>query len=345
MPKGGTYSSITYKMDFNPYDLLDAEGATDADPQALKNLSKPADKKEPKAAAKAPAAKTSAAPAARGGRGGDRGGRGPSRGRGFGGAPRAEGGDVAENGYDEARGRGTREGGRGRGGRGRGRGGYDSNRPPRREFDRHDGTGRGYETSKRSGGGRGNWGAEDGSAELRDETIEPRAEEAAEKPAAAEGEEAPAEETEQQEPAVEEPKEMTLEEYEAILAEKKAELNKARQARSIDTSEFANLKMINKDEEEQENPLEVSTSKEKKGPRAKERKEVQTVEVGFKVVDNNAGERRGRGDRGGRGGRGRGFGGPRGGGGGDRPYSGGRGGRGGSAAINVEDTSAFPSLG
>lgn len=33
-------------MDFNPYDLLDAEGAFDADPQALKNLSKPAAKKE-----------------------------------------------------------------------------------------------------------------------------------------------------------------------------------------------------------------------------------------------------------------------------------------------------------
>lgn len=33
-------------MDFNPYDVLDAEGATDADPQALQNLSKPAAKKE-----------------------------------------------------------------------------------------------------------------------------------------------------------------------------------------------------------------------------------------------------------------------------------------------------------
>lgn len=81
---------------------------------------------------------------------------------------------------------------------------------------------------------------------------------------------------------------MSLEEYEAILAEKKAELNKARQARTIDASEFANLKMINKDEEEQENPLEVSTSREKKGPRAKERKEVQTVEVGFKVCDSSS---------------------------------------------------------
>lgn len=328
-------------MDFNPYDLLDAEGATDADPQALKNLSKPAAKKEePKAAAKAAPAKTPAAPAPRGGRGGDRGGRGPSRGRGFGGAPRADSGDVAENGYDEARGRGPRgEGGRGRGGRGRGRGGYDSNRPPRREFDRHDGTGRGYETSKRGGGGRGNWGVEDGSADAAE--AETRVEETVEKPVAVEGEEPAAEEqTEQQEaPAVEEAKELSLEEYEAILAEKKAELNRARQARTIDTSEFENLKILNKDEEEQENPLEVSSSKEKKGPRAKERKEVQTVETGFKVVDTTTGDRRGRGDRGSRGGgRGRGFGGR----GGDRPYSGGRG-RG--AAINVEDTRAFPSLG
>lgn len=40
-------------------------------------------------------------------------------------------------------GRGGRGEGRGRGGRGRGGGRYDSNRPPRREFDRHDGTGRG----------------------------------------------------------------------------------------------------------------------------------------------------------------------------------------------------------
>jgi hypothetical protein len=50
---------------------------------------------------------------------------------------------------------------------------------------------------------------------------------------------------------------MTLEQYEAMLAEKKAELNKARVVRTIDASEFANLKVINKDEEEEENPLEV----------------------------------------------------------------------------------------
>lgn len=51
--------------------------------------------------------------------------------------------------------------------------------------------------------------------------------------------------------------EMTLEQYEAMLAEKKAELNKARVVKTIDTSEFENLKVVNKDEEEEENPLEV----------------------------------------------------------------------------------------
>lgn len=53
------------------------------------------------------------------------------------------------------------------------------------------------------------------------------------------------------------PQEMTLEQYEAMLAEKKAELNKARVVKTIDISEFDNLKVVNKDEEEEENPLEV----------------------------------------------------------------------------------------
>lgn len=151
---------------------------------------------------------------------------------------------------------------------------------------------------------------------------------------------------------------MTLEQYEAMLAEKKAELNKARVVRTIDASEFANLKVVNKDEEEEENPLEVSTGKEKK-VRAKERKEKTVLPAEFKVESSdNAGgrfgDRRGRGDRGGRGGRGGGGfrggrgssgGGDRGGYGGDRPYGGGRGGGGRGANINVEDTTAFPTLG
>lgn len=153
---------------------------------------------------------------------------------------------------------------------------------------------------------------------------------------------------------MEEVKEMSLDEYEALLAEKKAALNKKASTRTVDISEFANLKAVNKDEEEEENPLGVSTSKEKKGPRAKELKAKEVLQANFKVATETAGfgERRGRGDRGGRGGRGRGFSG-RGERSGDRPERGGFGGRGDrprgpagpGAAINVEDTSAFPSLG
>jgi hypothetical protein len=53
---------------------------------------------------------------------------------------------------------------------------------------------------------------------------------------------------------------MSLDEYEALLAEKKAALNKKAATRTVDISEFANLKAVNKDEEEEENPLEVSAA-------------------------------------------------------------------------------------
>ena len=53
---------------------------------------------------------------------------------------------------------------------------------------------------------------------------------------------------------------MSLDEYEALLAEKKAALNKKASTRTVDISEFANLKAVNKDEEEEENPLGVRGS-------------------------------------------------------------------------------------
>eukprot|EP00879_Flechtneria_rotunda_P001677 GHRR01001837.1.p1 GENE.GHRR01001837.1~~GHRR01001837.1.p1 ORF type:complete len:348 (+),score=117.88 GHRR01001837.1:182-1225(+) len=345
--------------DLNPFDLLgDSDENISPEQLAAAKVAavKPAPKKEePKVAAKTHVAREDAGRGRGHGEGRSRGG-----GRGRFGGPRPDSGEVAENGFDEGgpAARGGRGGGRGefRGrfaGPGRGRGGargYDSNRP-RREFDRHDGTGRGYEAQKRGGGGRGNWGPEDGSADA------PNAEEAAtveepekvvaqaEEAAAAEGD-AAAGENEEQIPPVEEIKELTLDEYEAMLAEKKAELNKARQARTIDTSEFANLKPLKKDEQEDENPLEVSNSKEKRGPRAKERKEIVTVETNFQVGAPEPRSNRGRGERGGRGRGGRGsFGRSNGGDRPERPY-GGRGGRGERGAhINVEDTSAFPSLG
>jgi plasminogen activator inhibitor 1 RNA-binding protein len=151
------------------------------------------------------------------------------------------------------------------------------------------------------------------------------------------------------------PQEMSLEEYEAVLAEKKAALNKARAERKVDASEFDGLKAVVKPEEEE---LQVGTSKEKK-VRAKERKVAETVAVGFRVETNEPraeaggrgrGGRGGRGgDRGGRGGRG----GPREGGRGAARESapraprvapaGGRG-AGPAANINVGDDSAFPAL-
>lgn len=51
--------------------------------------------------------------------------------------------------------------------------------------------------------------------------------------------------------------ELTLDEYEALLEERKASLNKARTQRSVDISEFANLKALTKPEEEDDNPLGV----------------------------------------------------------------------------------------
>jgi hypothetical protein len=157
------------------------------------------------------------------------------------------------------------------------------------------------------------------------------------------------------------PQELSLDEYEALLAEKKAALNKARAERKVDPSELTGLKELGRRDSEE--VLQVG-AKEKK-VRAKELKVPEKVETAFKF---DAGEPRpefGRG-RGGRGGRG----GDRGGRGGDRggargpPREGGRGrgppreggrGEGGrgpapprangpAADINVTDASAFPAL-
>ncbi|RRT80791.1 hypothetical protein B296_00020931 [Ensete ventricosum] len=63
---------------------------------------------------------------------------------------------------------GRRGGFRGRGGYGNEESGGDSERPPRRVYERRSGTGRGYEM-KRDGAGRGNWGtaADETLAQLR----------------------------------------------------------------------------------------------------------------------------------------------------------------------------------
>lgn len=85
----------------------------------------------------------------RGGRGrgpGPRSTEGPGRGRGYDRPPREEGEAFdAGTGPAASRGRGPARGGPVRGGRAPGgRGGREDGRPPRRMYDRHDGTGRGW---------------------------------------------------------------------------------------------------------------------------------------------------------------------------------------------------------
>ena len=85
----------------------------------------------------------------RGGRGrgpGPRSTEGPGRGRGYERPPREEGEAFdAGTGPAASRGRGPARGGPVRGGRAPGgRGGREDGRPPRRMYDRHDGTGRGW---------------------------------------------------------------------------------------------------------------------------------------------------------------------------------------------------------
>lgn len=222
-------------------------------------------------------------------------------------------------------------------GKNNGRGGNRSRgapgeRPRKREHDRHDASGRGHETEKRHGQGRGNWGAEGDEVKDLEEKLNIADEEGGEGDA----------------PAEEEEKQMSLEEYEAMLAEKRAALNTQREAAKIDDAQLSGLKAFEKPEEE--DIFGSVAGGKTKAVREKERKERETIDVGFRIQ--SADEVRG-GRSGGRGGDRRGGGrggdrrGSRGGGGAGaargNQRGGGRGGRG--ANINVNDTSAFPTLG
>ncbi|XP_038987592.1 RGG repeats nuclear RNA binding protein A-like [Phoenix dactylifera] len=179
------------------------------------------------------------------GRGGRGGGMGPNRdtgngnadgfSKGYGGEGRGGvlGGEERDAGRLPEGDRGPRppfRGGR-RGGYRNGEAGGDSERPPRRMYERRSGTGHGYEI-KRDGAGRGNWGTatDDMIAQATDENVT-----ADDKVIAAEKqqeqEDAPSSEArkdkdvqaneEEKEP---EDKEMTLEEYEKIREEKRKAL-------------------------------------------------------------------------------------------------------------------------
>lgn len=346
----------------NAFDLLGGEEGAEL---SIEELAKQAAASKPAAVKPVEEKPQGARPtSAAGGRGSGRGdvaarGNGRGAGRGAGGrgrgAPRGDDSLAFDAETAPSYGRG------GRGGRGRGRGGRGAGGRGKREYDRHDGTGRGHETEKRHGQGAHNWGAE--TEEVAEDLEKMAVEGGEEAPAAvaAEGAAAPAAETEA--PAVEaEPEEvqMTLEEYEAILAEKRAGLNAQREAAfKPDAKQFEGFKQMTKAEEDAEDiglglNKNVKVIGANKAGREKERKEKELLTPNFKI---QSGEEAGAfrpGGRGGRSGRGRGVGGREGGRGG-RGFAGrgasGRGGprsegsRGtGRGSAPTLDSSAFPEL-
>lgn len=170
-----------------------------------------------------------------------------------------------------------------------------------------------------------------------------------------------------------EAKEMTLDEYEAMMAEKQPKINKEAAKPKVDLKQFEGMAVqhARKNKEQEEDDLDLKNRRAPKTQKEKALKEKVVVEAGFRIGDDGGGFGGGR--RGGRGGRGGGraygdeggYGGGRGGDFGGRPrgepgYGGGRGGgrangfrggfeggRGGGRGtnINVDDQSAFPTLG
>ncbi|KAL1360695.1 hypothetical protein HN51_006087 [Arachis hypogaea] len=202
--------------------------------------------------------------ASRGGRGGGRGaGRGGGRGRGFNrdfsndeGSFPASGAPATQSGFEEGDGGRTSDRRGGYGGRGPYRGGRRGDFSngeageegrPRRLYERRSGTGRGNEF-KREGAGRGNWGTQsDEIAQVTDEVVnEAEKNLGEEKPAGEDvadvNKESLAEEAEQKEP---EDKEMTLEEYQKVLEEKRKALQALKtEERKVDIKEFASMQPL-----------------------------------------------------------------------------------------------------
>lgn len=208
-------------------------------------------------------------------------------------------------------------------------------REGKRTYDRRSGTGRGKET-KKGGGGARNWGSDKQEAKKAEGHVDEN-----------QVGESPADVVE--EPAVEEVVEeedntMTLEEY---LAAKKGNagdsLFGSKKERSIETENDFAGKEPAKFVEEDFLVLGAGKAQKKK----KEKKEVQKLDLNFRVASGDKpsrddDRRGGRGGRSGRGDRGRGDRGGRGRGRGERRSGGRGGGRG--RGINVQDANAFPSL-
>ncbi|WVZ69808.1 hypothetical protein U9M48_018537 [Paspalum notatum var. saurae] len=270
------------------------------------------------------------------GRGGFRGGRtGPRHEFGEGDANGVEGGygggsfgdgsfTRREDGEGRAmeRGRGPRQpyrGGGRRGGYTDGEAGDESGRPPRRAYERHSGTGRGY-GMKREGAGRGNWGTVTDEA-LAQETVEPvhtdgtaavvEDENKPEEVPPSEGEKGKeGEPTEEPEP---EDKEMTLEEYEKVLEEKrKALLGLKTEERKVEVDkELQSMQQLSVKKDIDEIFIKLGSDKDKKKENAeRDERAKKSVSINeflkpaegeryYSPGGRGRGRGRGRGDRGG----------------------------------------------
>ncbi|KAK4416075.1 RGG repeats nuclear RNA binding protein A [Sesamum alatum] len=236
--------------------------------------------------------------------------------------------------------RGPFRGGR-RGGFSRGEFGEDDRERPRRAFDRRSGTGQGNEI-KREGAGRGNWGTQTDELVQEAEGVGGEAEKGlnAEKPsgeedAAADGDnEAAKNEVGEKEP---EDKEMTLEEYEKVLEEKRKALQALKtEQRKVDVKEFESMQPLSNKKTNDDVFIKLGSEKDKKKELAEKEERAK------KAVSINEFLKPAEGERyynpGGRG-RGRGRGGSRGG------YSGGGNETSNVKAPSIEDPGQFPTLG
>ncbi|KAF8057698.1 hypothetical protein N665_1256s0007 [Sinapis alba] len=247
----------------------------------------------------------------------------------------SEEGDVSKPSYERRGGGGGGYGGPPRGGR---RGEAGEGERPRRAFERRSGTGRGGDF-KREGAGRGNWGTP-GEEVLAVETEElagvETEKDAVEKPAAGDdaNKETTAEMEEQKEPEV---KEMTLDEYEKILEEKRKALQSQNTSeRKVDTKVFESMKQLsNKKKSNDEIFIKLGSDKDKrKDDKEEKAKKAVSINEFLKPAEGENYHRGGRGGRG-RGGRDR----------GGRVSSGGFSGNRSEPAPAIADTAQFPSLG
>ncbi|URE32273.1 plasminogen activator inhibitor 1 RNA-binding protein [Musa troglodytarum] len=246
---------------------------------------------------------------------------------------------------------GRRGGFRGRGGYGNEESGGDSERPPRRLYERRSGTGRGYEM-KRDGAGRGNWGtvADESLAQEKDEVLNfddkmlvtEKQQEQEKAPATEESKENKEGATNEAEEK-EEDKEMTLEEYEKIREEKrKAMLAMKAEERKVEIDkELQSMQQLSTKKEN--DPIFVKLGSDKDLGKKKENADrderskkslsinefLKPAEGGRYYSPGGRGRGRGRGDRG--------------------PLRGSYGGGGSSfaaaSAPSIEDPGQFPTLG